>query len=552
MNIEKNIEYSVAIYIRLSKEDGDKEESESVTNQRKILRAFAEENHYRVYDEYVDDGYTGTNFNRPDFKRMITDIENKKVNMVITKSLSRLGRDYIETGRYIEKYFPENNIRYIAVLDDVDTFLDKNCDTVALKNIFNDFFAKETSKNVKRTKNKKKKEGFYYITYAPFGYKKVSKSGKIEIDEVQSKIVKMIFDLFIGGKGTYQIAKELNNLKIDPPGLQMKMANVLKNTTDTTNKWSHNTVRRILENESYIGNCVQNKTKKISYKSKKIISLSEEEYTITEKHHEAIIDLDKFNLVQKILANHKNDKVRDTDVLLKGILYCSHCNNKLIIRTKTDKTKRGEKIRRYIYCQTANKEFSNKKCYKKYINYDKFEEHIIYIVKKICQIYSRKEIFYGIYEKCQNKTINIKERFKKKIEQINMKIFDINNNLDKMYIDKLRNIITEEDYVRISNKLTFDRTNLTKQKGELEQKLKLSDQNLDIKNKTKNEKELNELIGNFLKIEKIDKMYLYRLINKIEIDKDKNVYIYFNFSKLNSINQNVDGFIKIEEIINLE
>ena len=146
MNIEKNIEYSVAIYIRLSKEDGDKEESESVVNQRKILRAFAEENHYRVYDEYVDDGYTGTNFNRPDFKRMITDIENKKVNMVITKSLSRLGRDYIETGRYIEKYFPENNIRYIAVLDDVDTFLDKNCDTVALKNIFNDFFAKETSK----------------------------------------------------------------------------------------------------------------------------------------------------------------------------------------------------------------------------------------------------------------------------------------------------------------------------------------------------------------------------------------------------------------------
>ena len=124
MNIEKNIEYSVAIYIRLSKEDGDKEESESVTNQRKILRAFAEENHYRIYDEYVDDGYTGTNFNRPDFKRMITDIENKKVNMIITKSLSRLGRDYIEPGRYIEKYFPENNNRYIAVLDDVDTWRD--------------------------------------------------------------------------------------------------------------------------------------------------------------------------------------------------------------------------------------------------------------------------------------------------------------------------------------------------------------------------------------------------------------------------------------------
>ena len=154
MNIvkENNQEYKAAIYIRLSKEDGDREESESVTNQRKILKAFAKENKYKIYDEYVDDGYTGTNFNRPDFKRMIKDIENKKVNMVITKSLSRLGRDYIETGRYIETYFPENEVRYIAILDDVDTFLDRNCDTVAFKNIMNDYYAKETSKNIKKTK----------------------------------------------------------------------------------------------------------------------------------------------------------------------------------------------------------------------------------------------------------------------------------------------------------------------------------------------------------------------------------------------------------------
>ena len=473
MNIEKNIEYSVAIYIRLSKEDGDKEESESVVNQRKILRAFAEENHYRVYDEYVDDGYTGTNFNRPDFKRMITDIENKKVNMVITKSLSRLGRDYIETGRYIEKYFPENNIRYIAVLDDVDTFLDKNCDTVALKNIFNDFFAKETSKNVKRTKNKKKKEGFYYITYAPFGYKKVSKSGKIEIDEVQSKIVKMIFDLFIGGKGTYQIAKELNNLKIDPPGLQMKMANVLKNTTDTTNKWSHNTVRRILENESYIGNCVQNKTKKISYKSKKIIPLSEEEYTITEKHHEAIIDLDKFNLVQKILANHKNDKVRDTDVLLKGILYCSHCNNKLIIRTKTDKTKSGEKIRRYIYCQTANKEFSNKKCYKKYINYDNFEKETLDKITEILNMYINSKAFKN--EDVLKKLLESQESkytIDNKIKKLNNDLENISKKINMAYSDRLNGILEEQDFKLFSAGLINERKRIESLIYELKSQIK--------------------------------------------------------------------------------
>jgi len=179
-----NKNYIVALYMRLSKDDGDKEESESITNQRKILKAFAKENNYQIYDEYIDDGYSGTNFNRPDFRRMIKDIKDGNVNMVITKNLARLGRDYIETGRYIETFFPEHNIRYIAILDDVDTYLDKNCDTVAFKNIMNDFYAKETSKNIKKTKNRKKQEGFYYITYAPFGYKKVDKLGNLKIDEV--------------------------------------------------------------------------------------------------------------------------------------------------------------------------------------------------------------------------------------------------------------------------------------------------------------------------------------------------------------------------------
>lgn len=546
MNIEKNIEYSVAIYIRLSKEDGDKEESESVTNQRKILRAFAEENHYRIYDEYVDDGYTGTNFNRPDFKRMITDIENKKVNMVITKSLSRLGRDYIETGRYIEKYFPENNIRYIAVLDNVDTFLDKNCDTVALKNIFNDFFAKETSKNVKRTKNKKKKEGFYYITYAPFGYKKVSKSGRIEIDEVQSKIVKMIFDLFIGGKGTYQIAKELNNFKIDPPGLQMKMANVLKNTTDTTNKWSHNTVRRILENESYIGNCVQNKTKKISYKSKKIISLSEEEYTITEKHHEAIIDLDKFNLVQKILANHKNDKVRDTDVLLKGILYCSHCNNKLIIRTKTDKTKSGEKIRRYIYCQTANKEFSNKKCYKKYINYDKFEKETLDKITEILNMYINSNAFKN--KEALKKLLESQESrytIDNKIKKLNNDLENINKKINMAYSDRLNGILEEQDFKLFSVGLINERKRIESLLYELKSQIKGFSENMmseTIKS------DMKKVIENLLKNKLYTKEVLNQLVNRIEVDKNNNVIIYFNFHELNYLGGVIEN---VKQTVNL-
>ena len=172
------------------------------------------------------------------------------------------------------------------------------------------------------------------------------------------------------------------------------------------------------------------------------------------------------------------------------------------------------------------------------------------MAKKICRIYADKEVFYSIYEKYQNKTLDILEGYRKKVDQIDKAIFDINNNLDKMYMDKLQGIILEEDYIRVSQKFIFDRTNLIKQKEELEQKLIGTEEKINTKYKTKEEKELDELIENFFKLEKIDKMYLYRLINKIEIDKDKNAYIFFNFSKLNSINENLDEFIKVEELIN--
>ena len=183
------------------------------------------------------------------------------------------------------------------------------------------------------------------------------------------------------------------------------------------------------------------------------------------------------------------------------------------------------------------------------MNYDKFESHILYVIKKICQIYADKEIFYGVYEKYQNKTLDIRQGYLNKIEQINKAIFEINNNLDKMYMDKLKGILQEEDYIRVSQKFNFERTKLTEQKKELEQKINQAELKLETKKATK---ELDNLIEEFLKLEKIDKIYLYRLINKIEIDKDKNIYIYFSFSKLNSINENLDEFIKIEELINEE
>lgn len=539
MNIkENNREYNAAIYIRLSKEDGDREESESVTNQRKILKAFAKENKYKIYDEYVDDGYTGTNFNRPDFKRMIRDIENKKINMVITKSLSRLGRDYIETGRYIETYFPENEIRYIAILDDVDTYLDRNCDTVAFKNIMNDYYAKETSKNIKKTKNKKKLEGFYYTSYAPFGYKKVSKSGNLEIDEVQADIVRKIYDLFLEGKGTYQIAKILTGEGIEPPGLQMKMKNVLNNITNTTDKWNHNTVRRILSNQIYIGNCVQNKSKKISYKSKKMIAIPEEEHTITKNHHKAIIPIDKWEFVQKMLGVHKNEKIRDTDVLFKGLLYCAHCNNKLSIRTKVDHNKSGDVTRRYILCSTANKKISNSICYKRYINYNKFEEQAISKISEILKIYINSNAFKN--EEALRRILDLqsnKGSILKRQEKLDRDLKRINKKIGTLYNDKLNGLLEEQDFKLFSENLVNERHRIERILKETQKELdKFKDDGINNRIKLDTQKVIKKLVKN----KEFNKETITQLVNRIEVDKDNHAVIYFNFYELNCLGGQIE------------
>ena len=528
-----NKKYIVAIYLRLSKDDGDKEESESITNQRKILKSYVKENGYTLYGEYVDDGYSGTNFNRPDFKRMIKDIEAGKINMVITKNLARLGRDYIETGRYIETYFPEHDVRYIAILDDVDTFLDKNCETVAFKNIMNDFYAKETSKNVKKTKNRKKQEGFYYTSYAPFGYKKTDKAGHLEIDEIAATTVRRIYKEFLLGKGTYQIAQLLNKEKIATPGIQMNMSSVVNNITNTTNSWRHTVIKRILTNPIYIGTTVQNKRKKISYKSKKMIYLPKEQYTIQENHHEGIIDKETWNIVQQKFENSKGEKIKEEDPLLKSLLYCYHCHNKMQIVVKKDKYKEKVTIRRYIQCWAAVRTITNKICYKQYINYDKLEEKVLSKVSMIFEecinsnIFDDKDVLNNLINSKSNKG-----KLEEKLQQINRQLDNVNKKLQTLYNDRLNGIIQEQDYVLFSEGLDNEREKLEKLKTETEKEIEELGRAVDGK---KIEDKMKKIIKKIIEKQEYKKEDLQALINKIEIDKDKNIFIHFNFYELNCI-----------------
>ena len=250
--------YNVGLYIRLSREDDDKNyESESITNQKSLLLQYAKENNLRVYDIYIDDGFSGTNFDRPGFIRLIKDIENKKINMVITKDMSRLGRDYIGTGELVEKFFPEHNVRYIAVTDNIDTYLNStNNDIAPFKAIMNDFYAKDISKKIKSSLKAKMKDGKYVGGRAPFGYTKdKDNKNQLIVDSEQAIVVKRIFDMALNGLSYYKIADILTSEGIKTPASYYNFE-WFGNYNPTFNKWNAKTIYDILNNRIYTGDLV--------------------------------------------------------------------------------------------------------------------------------------------------------------------------------------------------------------------------------------------------------------------------------------------------------
>ena len=286
-------EYLVAIYIRLSKEDDNLGESESVGNQKLLLTKYVKEQGYTLVDIYIDDGYTGTNFNRPNFQRMLKDIEIGKVNMVITKDLSRLSRDYIGTGEYVEKWFPAHNVRYVALTDNVDTFLDNsNNDIAPFKAILNDMYAKDLSKKIRTALHTMQCEGKWVGGCPPFGYK-VDPNDKnhLVIDEVEAPIVKRIFNMFASGIRINKIRDTFNNENV-PTFSTTRNRNFTRNGSNGNiyGYWCNTTIKKILQNRLYTGDMIQNKRFRLSYKYRKIVCNPQENWIIVENTHEPIID----------------------------------------------------------------------------------------------------------------------------------------------------------------------------------------------------------------------------------------------------------------------
>ncbi len=507
--------YNVALYLRLSREDENTSQSESINNQRDYLIKYVLERNWNLVDAYIDDGFTGTNFNRPDFKRMLSDIESEKVNLVITKDLSRLGRDYIETGYYIERYFPERNVRYIALNDGIDTFANNtNNDMSPFKSVINDLYAKDISKKVRTAFRTKIERGEFIGSYAPYGYKKsTSNKNTFVIDEEAAPIIKRIFDMYIAGMSYTGIAKAFNLEGIKSPSQHKK--EISPNYNHYFAKyglWTAETIRKILTNQAHIGNMVQHKTEKINYKVKKLHTIDSASHVIVENTHEPIISVDTFNLVQQIMQSRpvyrqaKNDKPH----LLSGLLYCGICGHRMTFC-------KNSKGLSYVIC-SKYKRFSG--CQRNGVNEGRLDKEIISRLKTMAKRFLNKtEIIDSIEIKRDDMRKNTIES---QIGTVNNRLLEIQKILKGLYEDKIRGLLSEKDFADFMNEFNQERDSLSAKLPILERERK----------KEEEIKEINtapEIIKGILDFEIIPKNMLVQLIEKIEINGTDNISIKYKF-----------------------
>ncbi len=381
-----------ALYIRLSKDDGKKTESESVTSQKEILKEYLKLHpDIEPYDYYVDDGWSGTNFDRPGFKRMMDDIFSGKVDCVIVKDLSRFGRNHVDMGYYTDNVFVRRQIRFIAINNGVDT-ASKNmnaatqCISVGVTNVLNESVAATTSVNVRGTLNVRRTNGKFIGSFASYGYMKdPDDHHKLLIDEEAASVVRMIFDKFLSGMSIIGITKELNDAGIPNPSTYKKLKGYnYKHPAGKINDgmWPESSVRRVLKNEMYVGDMIQGKNTTISYKIKQCVSVPKDEWFIVRDTHEPIIDRESFEKAQSLFNRNirKSPDKKEVD-LFSGLVRCADCMRAM--SKKSNKHPYGEY--HYYRCTTARK-IKKGACTNHTIRIDKIEEAVLVFLQKMVEV----------------------------------------------------------------------------------------------------------------------------------------------------------------------
>ena len=520
--------WKIGIYRRRSFDERNEEESNSVANQKRLIDDYLlDKNDIIVYKDYVDDGYTGTDFNRPGYKRMLNDIKNRKINGVVVKDLSRLGRNYIEVGNFIDEIVPQYSLRFISVNDNVDSIKNPNIMQsleipfknpnimqsleIPFKNLLNESYSKDSSKKMRTALKASKKSGNFIGKIAPYGYlKDPDDSHKLIIDKDAANVVKRIFDLALKGRSKQEIVEELTNNNILTPSVYLKEKYNIK-VSRISRRWNTKMLDTILQNKTYIGSLVQCKRTRISHKTHNMVRVAEDEWVVSKKRHNAIIKEEIFNQVQDILYN-RNVRVNKEGKFYKytGFLKCSECGANLYRKTKIKNNK--EKV--YYYCSTY---YNTRQCNKHYIQEKELDEVVLEILNQ------HIELVCDISNKIEDVISVSRVEYNAKLKEI--RISEIEKELEKYQVllnelvkDYRCDFISQEDYDDFKQKYLYEINKLNMEKENLEIS-KINSYNLD-------------WINNFKKtgkIKTIDRNIVDSFIKDIFVNNEKGVDIIFRY-----------------------
>ena len=478
--------YNAGIYVRLSQEDMRAGESLSIENQKLILTKYVREQGWNLIDTYVDDGYSGTDFERPSVQRLLSDAQTGKINLIICKDLSRFGRNYIEVGRYVDYIFPSYNIRFIALNDNVDTASKDTSalDMMPIVNLFNEWHAASTSKKIKAVIEANAKAGKYRTTFAPFGYDKGDDPNHLPvIDPNAAPIVRNIFEMRASGISPHHIADKLNEDHVPIPSDYHYAKLGKPNPRRTRHLWSPEVVRQILHNYTYLGHLVQLRTSRVSYKNHKVIKNDEEDMIVVKNTHEPIVSQELWDKVREIERSVAQGK-RNSDgyvANLSGLIYCQDCGNKVRLCWNNTRHQRGgpREFYRHNFNCTSYIRFGRNYCKSHYIKMKDMEAVVLADIRRMSSLVVEDE------EKAREQFLAHKAKHTeeqnsvdtKKLTDGRYRLQELDTLIQTIYEDKALGKVSEDVSLKLMAKYEAEQRELSVVVKELEEKLSKIKQN---------------------------------------------------------------------------
>lgn len=449
-----------ALYCRLSQDDGIEGDSNSIQNQKAILQKFAEDHHFPSPCFYVDDGFSGGNFQRPAFQQMISDMENGEIGIIVTKDLSRLGRNQLHTGLYIEERFPMFGVRYIAINDNVDTDSSESNDLMPFKNLFNEWFIRDTSRKIRAVLKAKAERGERLGTRAPYGYRKDPDTKKLIVDEEAAAIVRRIFAMCAGGSGPSQIARILKKEQILTPTMYAYTRYGITHTClDTAHpyNWSDSAIANLLENEIYLGNTVNMKHSSRSYKDKRRVEHPREECMVFENTHPALITREVWDIVQRVRKNKRRLTKMEEQNKYSGLVFCADCGSNMVLhRAHTMSASYN-----HFTCRTYKKD--GEACTGHYIRECVLDEIVLEDLRRVTSAAREHPEKFAAYIGSKQSAELQREirRQEKELAAMRKRKAELDAIFKKLYEDSVLDRITTEQFQMLSGSYTEEQNLIT-------------------------------------------------------------------------------------------